>query len=743
MRKTKHFTVDARTILQLGRDSIKNHTTALAELVKNSYDADATNVELEIYCTNPKPDLNYIRVADNGFGMSEKVIDDNWLRIGFSEKREKKRSKKNRRKTGEKGIGRIAADRLGATLILTTKEEEDTPQSLKVNWDDFDVTGKSLSDIDIEVIEKPKLNFPLDSRTGTEIKIKKLRQVWTKENIEELYQELSTLVSPFSGIEDFKIELKTDITPEYKDIKVESTFLDAAEISLDIEFDGKQDTLTYYIDNRRHGQQFLEEIKISQIIHRENNDTPQDRLLCGPFKFRLLFYLRDSSILERSNFSSLREFKKTLDQYIGIKVYRDQISVKPYGFPNYQSGDWLDLAERKTQDPAGVRRSSYRISPNQLVGAVFITRDDNPELRDSAAREGLVENEAFNDLKEAILRGVMVLEAHRHSIESQNVAKDRSSAKKRPPKSSRFEGISNQLSLIGDDLRQIGRQLKLPSPGALATEHLSKSIEDTADKLEAGRGEMNVVFEELLDENRVLSGLATLGITTAVFGHETQSGINTLRQSAQNAKEYLSFPTPKVGKSLEELKKVDKYSKLVAGWGSFALARIRSEKRKNPKPQPIHEILDTAIKEIQPAFDSSSILLKFKQDEKVISKVYPMDIEAIIFNLLTNAYQACKQVSRLRRVEVILTRCDIKKKKGYKISVTDSGPGIAKEFIDEIWKPLFTTKIGKKDGESGGTGLGLTIVESTVNELEGEVTVIANDERLGGAKFSVWLPKNT
>ena len=107
----KNFNIDARVILTLGRDSIKNHTTALVELVKNSYDADATKVWIDIFCRSSN---KYIRIVDNGCGMTEDEIDKYWLRIGYSEKRTNRFSSKKRRKTGEKGIGRISSDRLGS-----------------------------------------------------------------------------------------------------------------------------------------------------------------------------------------------------------------------------------------------------------------------------------------------------------------------------------------------------------------------------------------------------------------------------------------------------------------------------------------------------------------------------------------------------------------------------------------------------------------------------------------------------
>jgi HSP90 family molecular chaperone len=106
------FRTDAGTIAHLGRDSIKDHTTAVLELVKNAYDADAEKVEIDIILNE---DNSYIRIADSGTGMSQSEVIENWLRIGFSTKRINKVSNKERRKTGEKGIGRFGHANLAIT----------------------------------------------------------------------------------------------------------------------------------------------------------------------------------------------------------------------------------------------------------------------------------------------------------------------------------------------------------------------------------------------------------------------------------------------------------------------------------------------------------------------------------------------------------------------------------------------------------------------------------------------------
>src|SRR6266545_4746336 len=127
-----YFIIDARVILNLGRDSIKDTTTAILELVKNGFDADAHNVEVDIYTNVSTP---YIRIADNGSGMTDDEIAQNWLRIGFSEKRKNKFSGSGRRKTGEKGIGRISTDRLGSVVKLISKSQLNGEIcGISVNW---------------------------------------------------------------------------------------------------------------------------------------------------------------------------------------------------------------------------------------------------------------------------------------------------------------------------------------------------------------------------------------------------------------------------------------------------------------------------------------------------------------------------------------------------------------------------------------------------------------------------------
>jgi len=94
-----------------------------------------------------------------------------------------------------------------------------------------------------------------------------------------------------------------------------------------------------------------------------------------------------------------------------------------------------------------------------------------------------------------------------------------------------------------------------------------------------------------------------------------------------------------------------------------------------------------------------------------------------------------------RKIRVHVEREELNNTSGYSISVADTGPGIAKEFESRIFDPLFSTKsAANSESKSVGTGLGLTIVRSVIEELDGKIS-FSSDPELKGANFKIWLPK--
>ncbi|MFA5011257.1 MAG: sensor histidine kinase [Ignavibacteria bacterium] len=719
---SKKFSIDARVILQLGRDSIKDHTTALIELIKNSYDADAKIVEVEIYSRETK---DIIRVADNGFGMTDTELEDNWLRIGFSEKKKNKNSTLGRRKTGEKGIGRIAADRLGSNLNMITKSKNEKVIGIEVKWDEFDVDKKVVTDIELIELENPTIKIPQKedelSETGTEIIIKNLRQEWTKENINDLYRELSFFTPLSHDDSEFQIRLINDIDPSIPK-EVKTAIYEVAEIEVTLHYDGKEELIYEYknkIDARRNKIRIINRDQFMQSEYAGSLNT-------GPVDIKLLFFPRKAALLEGTSFK-LSDLRTFLNINAGVKIYRDNIAVKPYGFVNSEFGfDWMGLGARKAEDPAGISRPSYKITPNQLVGFVNVSRDENPKINDSASREGLVENEAFEDLRALILSTIRLLETYRYEI-----IKETSKKPEKKPAHDSIHYITEKLNSVVNDLESVKQYLSKHK------DYKGSSISNTVIRVNEAIEETERTIEELLEEKRVLSALATLGIASAVFGHETESSINEFKLAAKTSRSYLSKKNPDIEIALIELDKAIQHSKIISGWGTFALSRVEKEKRVK-RERRIKPIINKVLDQIKPSLDGIGVEL-IKEIENVVAKTYPMDIESIILNLLTNAYSAVPNSKRNRVIKVTLKNEYINDKKGFSLTVSDSGPGVAKEFINSIWDPLFTTKIGKSDQRSG-TGLGLTIVRSIVDEMEGEIT-LNKDEELKGAKFNIWLPK--
>jgi signal transduction histidine kinase len=724
--KKKTFTVDARTILLLGRQSIRDHLTAMLELVKNSWDADATLVEVALDTRPPQP---YIRIADNGCGMTERDVDENWLRIGFSEKRRTRLSRRKRRKTGEKGVGRISADRLGAILELRTHALDGQFFGLRVNWDDFDVDGKDLSAVGVAVLPGARFTPPAAegapaSATGTELIIRDLRQQWTPADVEGLHSELALLLPPFRGVADFAVVLQNDLVPELNGA-VTSPFIGTAEIELTAELAGQW--FTYQIRDRigHNGTTAKGRVQWSQLVQRNLKRGEATKApLTGPVRIVLLFYPRKASFLRGTEFhlGDLREF---LDRNAGVRIYRDEIRVRPYGDPREPSGDWLGLAERRTRDPAGVARRSFKVAANQLVGAVFIGRDENPALIDSASREGLIEDDAFRDLRALVLSSLNLLEAHRH----QAYQLIRVSEPQTPP--------TEQLSRLKKDLGTLRSNLAIvrgaiPRSASRPVNRALDQVEEVAERLKAAEDSL----QEVMSQTGVLRGLATLGIATSVFGHETQTALGEFIGSTFAAAALLAESPPDVTGALDEVGKAKRYGEQISAWGSFALSRVRRDKRTRSAVS-VDTLISDLIRDLSPAFTAAAIEVRPDLAAVTVS-TFAMDIEAILLNLLTNAYIACQQSRAPRYIGIGLLSRPRNGSPGFEMIVSDSGPGVPPEFAEQIWKPLFTMR-RDETGREVGTGLGLTIVDSILKDMKGARTV-DRDEKLGGARFTIWVP---
>jgi signal transduction histidine kinase len=750
MATDKRFTIDARAILTWGRESIRDTATAIVELVKNSYDAGAKIVELRIFATGAADGEQFICITDDGEGMNEDDIIKKWLCIGYSSKRTEK-VKDGRRRTGEKGIGRISADRLGGTLELRTQKKRFPASGLKVDWSQFEDSGTNVQNVPVDELADLAFMIPVPSEidkktekykrppeprrnsqtcSGTQLTIKDLRDTWKESDVEELRTSLSVLTPPFGDVTDFQIRLETDINPSFNGV-IESPFYKTAEIELDCKLDKAGNVTCEFTSRGTSGKKLTPKVstyKWSEFVHVANlvtetkENSPPPKLQLGATRVQLLFYPRHSETLRGTDYmlSDLRDF---LDQNAGVKVYRDNIRVAPYGDPKRAEGDWIGLGDRKARNPAGPARKDYRLSPNQLVGAVYITRDGNEGLADTSAREGLIHSDAFYQLKAFVLQCIVQLEFNYHL---QFLARQENETPAQPPR--------EVVGSLREQLRSIVQSLD-----SVKKESSHRKIDIAMEMIATTTAELKATeqsLEELANEATIYRTLATLGIAASTFGHETLGSIEGAEFSINEAMAEIRNGKPDVESILEELEKSLNFTARITAWGKFALGRIKRDKRRRLSVD-IKKLVGSLVDEVRTPFEGSSTVIDCSL-RNCEGRVFPMDVEAVVLNLLTNAYFFAKQVSRDRKIRVEVKPQMHEDKKGFLLTVADSGPGVPKDRRSQIWQALYSTKADDK-GRVQGTGLGLTIVDNIVKDAGGWRSV-DKDDTLSGAHFEIWLP---
>lgn len=169
------FNVDAYTARLIGRENVSKLEGAVVELIKNTYDADATCC---ILYYDEKKDILYL--ADNGNGMTEEIIRNHWMTIGRSSKKNSFVSQKGRIQTGEKGIGRFALDRIADNCQMLTSTEKDEKKLLwTVDWNSFS-TGKNITEIGADLdITTEKFESFFENCTNSHV-INLIKQNWGK-----------------------------------------------------------------------------------------------------------------------------------------------------------------------------------------------------------------------------------------------------------------------------------------------------------------------------------------------------------------------------------------------------------------------------------------------------------------------------------------------------------------------------------------------------------------------------------
>lgn len=747
------FTVSARTARLIGRENVAHAEGAIIELVKNCYDADA---DFSLVIVNPAK--HSVILFDNGIGMSEKDIKEKWMHIGTDNKEINFRSTKGRIKAGAKGIGRFALDRLGQKCTMYTLQEgKKNGYKWNANWNDFEKTGATINNVYADLDEERNLSFSdiLKKETnnpkilsllskytlkhGTFIKIELARDEWNEEISEKIFSSLEVLTPPdgqskfdvFFFNDSFKNKfgkIENESFNDY-DYKIIATYNKNKERELTIEFHRNEYDFNL-IDNTffsREDMQLFpydkktfkkEKFALSTTFYdlmpgfRERDKKNLSETI-GDFTFTL-YYFKLQSTSENADIFKYKSFnspfrKSWAAKFGGIKLFRDNFRVRPYGEMNTASYDWLMLGERQGKSPAGVSRAGdFRIRPNQIAGTINFSRLSKLFLDDKSGREGLIENDTFNLFKNILLGIISELEEDRSTIASNlNAYFD--------------ENNSDQQNEA--DALDIAQQNDEP-----------KNVEETKaqnKKLKSGIKAQKKKIDEK-DEELVMSrAMASAGILIASFSHEFSYIKNKLNNRSTTLKTHLLplLPENKV-KHLEDRKnpyhlinQIKELDEKIKQWIEFSITLTRKDRRRSKKINLL-EYFAEFRRNWKRKLEERGVALNITPSNGSASdfsvKMIELDIDTIFDNLVANSIEAFQRDSFKgnRIIDINLTRDDDKIEIEYK----DSGPGISKDIkkAEDIFKAFVTTK-RDKTGNEIGTGLGMWLLKSSVDYNKGSV----------------------
>lgn len=719
----------ARLMNVIGDQLITDKKVAVIEIIKNSYDADASIVTVR-FCNMsnvgfndlPKEEQAYIEIEDNGSGMSLAIIKTVWLRPAtpnkFDEKkRHNLRTPKGRIIQGEKGIGRFAIHKLGEKIELYTKAKGENEVKLEMNFVDFNPDDANLFNqpADYKLLDEVTNNWYVQNppervinESGTIIRIYNIRELWSANDYKELYQNIQRMMPPIDenartlGVDfvpDFTIEMyKEGSLYVDEDVRTFADVIERAQFSMIGSVDESGNVSFKYrsLSPRRVLTDTLNLLDDSALSMRnyslygtkwfkENDRSPQ----CGPFSFT--FYAFD---LKNKDLTIL---DKDLERFIKenfVFVMRDGIRVYPYGEKGI---DWLDLDKL---------RSTYRagqfISYNDLTGFVYISQERNPLLKDATNRQGLVNDRGcYNDFKSLT---TAITEIFNYEIK---IDKNKKAIQKRVPIKKSNEALQSSLLRL---------QKSLEKSEDLETLELSNKFFDAYQK------HIEVIKERM----ETVEDLAGLGMAVEKSSHDS---IRILSLMAQNVK---SFKKKVISHNYQEPELIELFNELeenltIVHEDMQMIQPLFKIQRQSIKNVSLKECITKVVRYFRNDIDGKIATNLDKIGDDLVIRTNAGLILQILINLIDNAiYWLGKSGNPDKNIYFAISPAN------RTLIVGDNGNGIREDIVPLVFNEFFSMK-------SNGRGLGLYIVRELLSRINAQIEVLENptEKILSGANFII------
>ncbi|MEW4460013.1 sensor histidine kinase [Roseibium algicola] len=652
--------------------------------------------------------LSSITISDTGSGMSLTELDTVFLVIGTSSRKSEIDAaiacgKSRAPFLGEKGIGRLSAMRLGDRLSVRTTRTNDTHYNLiDIDWSEFDDASKLIEDIDVKPRRGEKKEAP-DFR-GTDIKIGKLNADWSEKRVDRLaMDDFSLLVNPLGKVSGQRIAVfwngkrvnirrleKSFLSHANALVKGKYRIGDAGpELELRIELNniGFEHPHEVSIETATadvlHGALVGPKAKRRRMNKRDLDYSALNRV--GPFDFELFWFNRSIQRKGKST-GEYQALRNLLDQWMGVRLYRDGFRVYPYGS---EDDDWLEL------DKTALASKGYALNRIQLVGQVEIGRLQNPQLIDQTNREGLRQTP-----EEAILKETVQFAVERLRDEMNRVTKEQKDAKE-PfiADETKTADLEKRMKTAIQSIRKV-----VPSEHREVIQELELMREEFA-RYAAQARERIADMEKDADQMLAMAGI---GLMVEVVAHE-------LTRSAEDALDVLNSLKRKtvpdeIRRRLESLRaSMTSISKRLRILDPLSVTGRQRKERFN-LDELLNDILEAHVAQFERHQIELNVLLPDRSVQ--VSAVKGMVVQ-VLENLISNSVywmDVEKQRKMSFRPELTISLED----NPPRIRFSDNGPGVSKQYKDRIFDLFFSLK-----DKSRRRGLGLYIAREAAEHNGG------------------------
>lgn len=744
------FTVDTHLFRELGQLLVGRDSTALVELIKNSYDADANKVTVDGQnLSNGRS--GQITITDDGVGMGLEAFNQGFLRIAsrIKDDGERKSVRYKRRYTGAKGIGRLAAHKLARFIhIYSIPDEEVTDEDVRpvdasIDWDLVE-EKQTLDELPGSgaITVKTEKRQP-NTTAGTIIELQRLRRKWTPTERARFFAEVQTFSPPnvLVNIPPSAVdkELLLFELPKVRDSRASDpgfsveltgelesgedywqTLAQAAQWIIEIESRKSDSKIEFNIVPTKKGQQqFPDAEKRSYLL-----DHPDPKL--GPF-----FQAR---ILIREGAAAKAEEKTWLGHSSGIRVYMEGFRVLPYGEP---SDDWLSidatytsrpktlsyLSELGLDDPEDKQEGLLYLRKTSYFGAVFLTISQAPTLQMLVNREGFIPEQGYDNLVQIIRTGVDLSVRVRAAAKLETRGERRTHRRLQAAASVTVEEDHSRLNLRQAVDLSVRRASELANEARrLAATGDIESAQVRINQAAAQFSLSSKTSERLMTEGAMLRVLASVGTQMTAFVHEINGILGSaiaLEGAITRIREDTQLPAPARSRLAKLQTAIGDLRRSVERQASYLTDVISPDARRRRSRQKLAERFDAATRLVEHIAQRRGIqIINNIPPELKSPPMFMAEITLVFSNLLTNAIKAAGNEGRIR------THGRVEGDGSIVLRIENTGDAINLEEGNRWFLPFESTTVETDPVLGQGMGMGLPITRNMLEEYGATINFV-------------------